>query len=152
MASATSDSPELIERRVTELLQPLFTDLFAVSYQPSFPRPDGSLVSIFQVVFAVGPGEDAATRATVHERFQQLLRLLTALPEAQQSEVALRARRHVPPRSRPDHPHMFIESAWHGSELPAMRSDDFSSWHSHCYFYVNRFDRDDSLNIDTRNA
>lgn len=152
MASATSESPELVELRVTELLRPLFPDLFAVSYLPSFPRPDGSLVSIFQVVFAVGPGEDAVTRTAVHDRFQQLLRLLSPLPEAQRSEVALRARRHVPPRSRPDHPHMFIEGAWHGSELSAMRRDDFSSWHSHCYLYVNRFDRDDVLNIDTRNA
>ncbi len=134
------------------MLQPFFTDLFAVSYHPAFPRPDRSTVSIFQVVFAVGPGEDAATRATVHERFQQLLRLLSPLPEVQQSEIALRARRHVPPRSRPDHPHMFIESAWHGSELSVMRSDDFSSWHSHCSFYFNRFDRNDPLNIDTHNG
>lgn len=152
MASATSESPELVERRVTELLLPLFADLFSVSYQPSFPRPDGSLVSIFQIVFPVGPGEDTATRATVHVRFQQLLRLLSPLPEAQQSEVALRARRHVPPCSHPEHPHMFIECAWHGSELSTMRQDDFSSWHSHCYFYINRFDRNDQLNCDTRNT
>ena len=151
MASVTSESPELVERRVTELLQPYFTDLFAVSYHPSFPRPDRSTVSIFQVVFAVGPGNDTATRAAVHERFRQLLRLLSAVPEAQRSEVSLRARRHVPPRSRPDHPHMFIECAWHGSELAAMHRDDFSSWHSHCYLYVNRFDHNDSLNY-TRNA
>ena len=39
-----------------------------------------------------------------------------------------------------------------GTVYLAMRSDDFSSWHSHCYFCVNRFDRNDPLNIDTRNA
>lgn len=152
MLPTDSEYPELVERRVTELVRPCFTEIFWVNYLPSFPRPDRTLMSIFQIVFAVGPGDDDSTRAAVHERFRQLLPLISSLPEAQRSEVALRARRHVPPRSRPNHPHMFIECAWHGTELAAMRSDDFSSWHSHCYFYVNRFDRNDPLNIDTRNG
>jgi hypothetical protein len=152
MASAASQSPELVERRVTDLLKPYFADLFVVNYHPSFPRPDRSTFSLFQVVFAVGPGEDSDMRAAVHGRFGMLLRLLSPLPEVQSSDVVLRARRHVPSRSRPDHPHMFIECAWHGSKLAAMYSADFTSWHSHCDFYINRFDRHDPLNIDTRNA
>src|SRR5262249_53440774 len=74
MRSADSEEArKVVERRITALLEPYFTDMFCVSYYPSFPFPDGSTESIFQVVFAVGPGEDAATRDAVHERFQQLL-------------------------------------------------------------------------------
>lgn len=135
---------------VTELLRPYFTDLFKVWYDPEFPRPNGSTFSLFQVVFVVGPDDDLTARAAVHEHFQQLIWLLSSLPEVQQAEVfALRARRHLPGLSHPDHPQMFIECNWHGPALSALRLD-VSRWHSQCSFYVNRFDRKDPLNVDRR--
>jgi hypothetical protein len=154
MAAASAESPEVVERRVTALLQPLFPDLFRVIYDPAFPRPDGSRFPWLQVVFAVGPADDATARTHVHERFVQLLATLAPLREAQHAEVfSLRARRHVPPRTAPDHPHMFIECAWHGLAVADMqRTQNFSAWHSHCFFYVNRFDRHDPLNTNNRST
>jgi hypothetical protein len=137
---------EAVERRITEMLRPHFSDLFVVNYHPKFPRPDGTTFSLFQVVFAVGPGNDAEVRAAVHKHIEQLLRILSPLLEVRQSVVSLRARRHIPPLSRPDHPHMFIECSWHGSRLAATDDGDHG-WHSRCLQYVNRFDDDDPLNV-----
>jgi hypothetical protein len=154
MAIASSESQQSVERRVTALLQPLFTDLFRVIYDPAFPRADGSTFSWFQVVFAVGPEADATARTQVHERFVQLLTALAPLPEVQHADtISVRARRHVPPHSAPDHPHMFIECAWRGDALADIqRTQSFASWHSRCYYYVNRFDSHDPLNTNERSA
>lgn len=155
MKTATfSESQRSVERRVSALLQPLFADRFRVIYDPAFPRQDGSTFAWFQVVFAVGPAGDADARAHVHVRFAQLLAKLASLPEAQRSDtVSFRARRHVPPRTTPDHPHMFIECDWHGAAVSEIqRTNSFSAWHLHCHSYVNRFDSHDPLNTDTRRA
>jgi hypothetical protein len=154
MTAAPPESPQSVERRVTVLLQPLFTDFFRVIYDPAFPRADGSAFAWFQVVFAVGPVDDPAARTKVHERFVQLLTTLAPLPEVQHADtVSLRVRRHVPPRSAPDHPHMFIECAWHGDAIAEMqRTQSFPSWHPHCYYYINRFDCHDPLNTNERSA
>lgn len=142
-----TESPDDVIRRVTKLLQPHFTDLFSVYYEPAFPRRDHSTFSLFQVVFAVGPGEDAKVRDDVLLKFKQLLELLAPLPEVQHSAVNLCARRHAPPHSPPDHPYMFIECGWYGSEVAEMlRKHNFVSWHSYCCRYINRFDENDALN------
>ena len=154
MTAASSESRQPVERRVSALLKPLFTDHFRVIYEPAFPRKDGSTFPWFQVVFAVGPADDATARAMVHERFVQLLATLASLPEVQHADtVSFRSRRHVPPRTAPDHPHMFIECAWHGAAVSDLqRTQNFSAWQSHCYFYVNRFDSHDPLNTNTQSA
>ena len=147
MTSAISESSESVERRVTALLQPHFTDLYRVVYDPAFPRADGSTFPWIQVVFAVGPADDAAARIEVHERFVLLLTTVAQLPEVQRADtVSLRARRRVPPQSAPDHPHMFIECAWRGSAVADLhQTHSFSDWHSRCHYYVNRFDSLDPL-------
>ncbi len=154
MAAASPESSESVERRIAALLQPLFTDLFRVFYDPAFPRPDGSTAAWFQVIFAVGPADDAAVRAQVHERFAQLLAAVAPLPEVRLAHtVSLRARRHLPPRTSPDHPGMFIECAWRGTAVTDMqRTQTFSAWHSNCYYYVNRSDKLDPLTRNERSA
>ena len=143
---------ESVDRRATEALQSLFIGPIAVNHLPSFPRPDRSFISIFQVVFTVGPGTDQETRAQVHAHFERALPALAQFPEACQSELALRARRFYPEKERPEYPRMYIECAWHGSALAAMQVAGFGAWHQHCYSYVNRLDPRDPYNIDTRTA
>lgn len=141
------ESQELVERRVTSLLQPDYPDLFRVIYDPAFPRGDGSTAPWFQVIIEVGPADEATARAQVHKRFVQLLATISPLPEAQHAQtVSLRARRHVPPNSPPDHPFMFIECAWQGATVVEMqRTQNFAAWHSYCYYYVNRHNKLDPL-------
>jgi hypothetical protein len=150
----SSEPAQLVERRVTMLLRPLFTDLFRVIYDPAFPRTDGSTLEWFQVIFAVGPTDDVSARTKVHERFVELLAALAPLEEVRHADtVSLRARRHILARTAPDHPHMFIECSWRGAAVADMqRTQHFSGWHSHCDFYVNRFDRSDPLNTNQRRA
>jgi hypothetical protein len=138
---------EDVTKQATSAIQSTMTDLFTVTYDPAFPSTPTSKLSIFQVVFAVGPGEDTLMRELVHNRFQQLLTILAPFPEAQTSRFALRARRHVPSRSPPHHPYMFIEAWWHGEDVSTMLNQNcFDSWHSLCAAYINRFDKNDSLN------
>jgi hypothetical protein len=154
MATGSAESQESVERRITALLQPLFDEQFRVIYDTAFPRQDGSKCPWLQVIFAVASTDDATARAQVHERFVSLLTALASLREVRSAEiVSLRLRRHVPPRTAPDHPHMFIECAWHGAAIAEMQRDRrFLAWHSYCYSYVNRFDSYDPLNIQNRSA
>jgi len=144
------NSENEIERRFTELLRPFFeNDLFRVIYDPIFPKKDGKTIAWFQVIFAVGPADHAAARLQVLRRYEDLLRVLAPHSDVQASEIiALRARRHVPPQTTPDNPHMFIECAWSGHAVVDMlHNHAFPAWHSYCYSYVNRFDGNDALNV-----
>jgi hypothetical protein len=131
------------------MLKPFMPDEFKVEYWPSFPRTDSSTFRWFQVIFAIGPGDDATARAEVHSLFERILIEISDISIVRHAEqVSLRARRRVPdsPLYREDHPFMFIESSWTGSVLACMRKQhDFSGWACSCSAYVNRFDLCDPL-------
>jgi len=133
----------------TSLLRPLMTDVSKVTYDPAFPRSNGSLARWFQVAFAVGPGDDTTVLADVHSRFEQMLSVLSDLPAVRNADVvSLRARRRVPesPLYRPEHPLMFIEGEWLGAAIASMRElHDFSSWAKECCTYRDHFDGNDPL-------
>jgi len=135
--------------RVTALIQPFMPDVFKVDYFPDFPRRDGGTFRWFQIVFAVGPGDDATVRSQVHSLFERILPTISDLSVARDAEqISLRARRRVPesPLYCPEHPLMFIEGFWPGSALAIMRQrGDFSAWASECSIYINRFDLHDPL-------
>jgi hypothetical protein len=143
-----NDSSKFVEHG-TSLLRSLMPDVFKVDYLPDFPRPDGGTARWFQIVFAVGPGDDATVRAQVHSLFERMLPVLSDLSEVRKADfVSLRARRRVPesPLYRPEYPLMFIESSWVGSAIAAMRERrDFSSWAKECAEYHNKFDGNDPL-------
>jgi len=131
------------------LLRPFMPDVFKVDYLPEFPRPYGGTGRWFQVVFAIGPGIDAAVGAEVHSLFERILLVLSDLTVVRNADaVSLRARRRIPesPLYRPDHPLIYIESSWTGAAITAMyERREFSSWASMCSDYINRFDRNDPL-------
>jgi hypothetical protein len=124
-------------------------DVFKVDYFPDFTRLGGGTFRWFQVLFAVGPGDDATVREQVHLLFEGMLPTISDMSIVRKAEqVSLRARRRVPesPCYHPDNPVMFIEAFWHGSALAAMRDrGDFSTWASECFSYVNRLDPHDPL-------
>jgi len=143
---ATS-STELIRQQATALLAPVMPSSFKVTYDPFFPRADGSTFSWFQVVFAVGPGEETELRELVHATFEKALTRLARLrPAIKSDHVTLRARRHVPPTTDPKWPHMFIECSWRGTDLRALiLARDMTQWHAVCQTYLNRASKDDPL-------
>src|SRR5438105_3413243 len=114
------------ERRATKLLLPVFPDAFNVTYDPAFPRFPRGTFALFQVVFAVGPGDDSSVRAQVHQCFERTLRVISVIPALRKADcIALRARRRVPddPLCKPHHPIMFIEATWPGTAIDAMRKN-----------------------------
>jgi hypothetical protein len=135
--------------RGTSLLRSLMPEAFKVIYIPDFPRLVGGTGHWFQVVFAVGPGDDAAVRAEVHSLFERMLHILSDLSAVREADqVSLRARRRVPESAtcRPEHPLMFIEASWAGATIEALRErQDFSSWARELSEYSNWFDQNDPL-------
>ena len=128
-----------IEKRVREVLP----DMVNIMYDPAFPPTPEKTVAWYQIVFAVGPGEDEEIRSLTLSLIERLIEILVDEKVYTFAElISLRARRHVP-ESRPEHPHMFIEVSWSDSDLKTMSPQ---SWHNHAGSYVNRFDRSDPLN------
>lgn len=146
-----ADARKLNERftlHVTDLLKRAVRDLHRVDYTPaSFMRSARSTLPLLHVSFIVGPGTDVEVRTVAHRHFEQLLAILAPLPQTQQAILRLHALRHIPPQSDPDHPPLYIECLWKGTELARMLHDaDYSSWHTACDMYVNRLDERDPLN------
>jgi hypothetical protein len=145
-------SRKAFDVRVRDRLAPIMTDVFNFQDLRAFPVTPTTTRDIVQLVFAVGPGDDAAVRADVHERFTRVLSILGPFPETRSADVvALRARRRVPGdlRYRPHHPLMFIEAWWAGTAVAAMHERGaYSDWAATCSAYINRFDPADPLNIN----
>ena len=136
-------------QRAESLLRPLMLDIFSVNYLPDFPGRNGTRVRLFQVVFAVGPGEMVDLRSQVHDLFPKMLAALAQVKLAKEANVvSLCARRHCPDSKiyKPGRPFMFIEVDWAGAGLRLMcRKQDFSQWHTEYITYRNHFDADDVL-------
>jgi hypothetical protein len=142
-------------QRTKVLLEPLLPDVFNISYLPDMPKRQGGTASLFQVVFMVGPRDDAMLREIVHSLFEQMLIALSAIPLVLATDViSLRARRRIPesPLYQPDHGFMFIESSWSGAAIATMRDDSsYSSWAQNCLEYHNKFDKNDPLTRHCKN-
>jgi len=126
------------------LLRPIMPDKFRIIYIPDMPRIDLTPARWFQVIFIVGPGDNAVLRSKVHELFPRMLCALSPVPLVSESDfISLRARRIF---SDPNSTPMFIEAEWSGSCLQKMRlNKNFSVWSGEFISYQNRFDLKDPL-------
>jgi hypothetical protein len=142
-------SPEIQIEQVETQLRSFMPGRFHVSYDPAFPSSNGKIFRRFQVCFEVGPGEDFAIRAQVHDLFERMLAVLVEMNlVCESNHVTLWARRHCPDSKmyNPDHPFMFIVADWSGSTIQAMRKQaNFNSWATICLSYRNNFDKNDPL-------
>jgi len=138
--------------RAESFLRPMIPGLFRVIYDPKMLGRDGRVHRWFQVVFAVGPGDERSLRLKVHGLFPAMLVEVSQLRLATDAHVvSLRARRFYPDMKNldPKNPVMFIEADWAGSALGAMRErGDFSTWAIDCLSYRNHFESDDPLMKD----
>ncbi len=135
--------------RAESVLAPLMPDRFSVIYEPEMPGPDGRLLKWFQVVFVVGPGDDAVLRAQVHDLFPKMLAALSALTSVRSADVvSVRTRRfqlHQDPIF--DRPSMFIQADWSGAVVRQNRKQrDFLVWANECLAYRNYHDKGDIFN------
>lgn len=151
--ASESIHPDLAEAEA--LLRPIAPGKFSAIYEPEMPEEDGRLYRLFQVVFAVGPGDADVLRAQVHEILPKMLAALSPLASVQQADVvSLRARRFLPDQNpRSDRPSMFIHVDWTGSAIRQMRKlRNFSIWSYECLAYRNYHDKIDIFNKRPRES
>lgn len=129
-------------RSIDRLVGTVLPDVYQIDYEPAFPVSSDNPISLYQIIFAVGPGPDTKVRDLTLDLFQKLIEIMcNEKVYAFSDRVNLRARRHVP-ESKPEHLHMFIEACWNSIDLKGIKP---YQWHDKVHRYINRFDKTDPL-------
>ena len=132
-----------------------FEDMFPnkcqVTYEPAFPLPDKSTRRFFQVVIAIGPGDDDVLNGQVHECVPSCLNLIRRYGFIEKVDtIGLRFRRYE--NNENQRPFMYIEMAWDRENLLEMAKEaDFGNWQTWLRFYRNHCDNNDPFIIERIN-